>query len=550
MSSTEVNEKIKQTDEPLLFSDDNNNVEPMLCAQCQMRFHEIFYPCCLDKFGPIHHKFQTDKLESNLSKLRERIEELKRHVENRAEKVKHYCDYLRQEIDISTESIIVEINKLNMQLKEKVNDYESKCVASIGQNDSLKTSVEAKLNEIAQFYDRSTAMCLSDSNDAKFYKLEQDCLKHMYNMKLANMLLKEASFSKKQMRFEANEDLNESILGKFNYESFWLPPFKKLRKIEANKLFENLTQIYEATYLSDGNLAIAYEDKEEMLHFAKVNGTTFTSMGGFSLNEKCSELKIAPFKRSLVAYVFYEETDDQQLCIFGPFGQLIIRMNQNNRQRDGTSDTGSATTISSSNSNGVEAGSGSSSGVGDSNDSDDDYFDEEDFSLLFIVNDDLSGISVQIDSKDRIYSITTNESSIFCLTLLRSIKVYNHNLKLLRTIKKQPTPERPFKLTDKVQLVYFINEKIYLIEKKAMKIIRQDENNQADVSVIQIPELASIKYNGYSFALKSSDFVYFYDLNGKKQLSYKLPSYPTSLKFTFKDPESVLFYCMNYFYTK
>jgi hypothetical protein len=79
---------------------------------------------CIKKANDISRGILADSLKDGLSKFNVSLAELKADHKLGVDKIKNYCDGLRNDVQLSSDELIESIKRHNMELIEKVNEFE------------------------------------------------------------------------------------------------------------------------------------------------------------------------------------------------------------------------------------------------------------------------------------------------------------------------------------------------------------------------------------------------------------------------------------------
>jgi hypothetical protein len=157
--------------ETLIYKESNKE-RKFKCTLCSnehsipdegFNLNDLAYSLITAKPKEIWRGKKYEQLKINLNKIEQLVQELKLNYENGADKIKEHCIEQRRLVQLSTEKKIEKINKINEELINQINDFESQCIISFSKKEN---SIKIKLN------------LLVDEAD-KFLKEKQDYLKQL-----------------------------------------------------------------------------------------------------------------------------------------------------------------------------------------------------------------------------------------------------------------------------------------------------------------------------------------------------------------------------------
>jgi hypothetical protein len=189
------------------------------CSLCQ-RFVE--FP--LKKDFPTNNQLlkllsekANNELKFQMNLLEVKSQDLNEAFVNGVRKIKNFCDFMRNDIDVITESTIDLIYKYRDQFEKEVNMYESETLDAFENKKDEKSNLEHLINSVDEFYkqinEEKNSIDLGDR--LKRIKLAQ-CLEQKLKIEREN--LDNLIFNGKILQFNENPRLNSTILGCLTYD--------------------------------------------------------------------------------------------------------------------------------------------------------------------------------------------------------------------------------------------------------------------------------------------------------------------------------------------
>jgi hypothetical protein len=183
---------------------------------------------------------EYEKLKVNLAKIESLAKILVFDSENGIEMIKEHCIEQVRLIQLSTETKIEQIYKLNEELIELVQQYERKCIQFfLSKNERIKEKINKIIFE--------TNIFLKEKQDyLKQYKIDDEKIKFFNkiredfqsSLKEKRTSLKKFIFENKLIKFQTNN--NEISIGFIHYTSFSKPLVKYFNlKLQKNLIYLN-----------------------------------------------------------------------------------------------------------------------------------------------------------------------------------------------------------------------------------------------------------------------------------------------------------------------
>ena len=117
----------------------NKNKNELDCLMCHKMhqipsegfpLNEILLSLMQEKPKEVFRSEQVESLKQNLTIAKEKLDSFTFDLNNSEFKIKEHCLELRRLVQLSTEKKISEINRLNQDLIDQIDDYETKCLKS------------------------------------------------------------------------------------------------------------------------------------------------------------------------------------------------------------------------------------------------------------------------------------------------------------------------------------------------------------------------------------------------------------------------------------
>jgi hypothetical protein len=160
----------------------------------------------------------------HLRQLRNEIDELKEKKKNGIKEISTSFDYLREEIDIATESLIEIIREKSSDLLNKVDEIEKEYIDKFSNDQEMSNNFDHKIEEYERYYQSLTTKKTEKRS-------VQEILKKLSSDKKR---LKCNIFNKNFVNFKINEnELTTSIIGTIEYEYLNCSTFNDYQKINV-----------------------------------------------------------------------------------------------------------------------------------------------------------------------------------------------------------------------------------------------------------------------------------------------------------------------------
>jgi hypothetical protein len=91
-----------------------------------------------------------DKFETGLKTLNTEVTDLKEYINESDSRIKNHCNFIREDIDIATESLIDELHKIRVKLQNYVDNFEKKSNETLTKE---KKHLGFVLNDVQEKYD-------------------------------------------------------------------------------------------------------------------------------------------------------------------------------------------------------------------------------------------------------------------------------------------------------------------------------------------------------------------------------------------------------------
>jgi hypothetical protein len=160
----------------------------------------------------------VDELKLTLSNIERRCRELKDITEkNSIVEIRNYTDFLRNEIDVITESMSQYVYKFNKELVEKVDSYERECIENIKNSSDGFKEFHRLLFDVENF----AKYCLSNLDELKDTRASIETGKeHLKRLQVEEVKQKRVKFNHKMLKFKENPTrFNSSLIGELFYST-------------------------------------------------------------------------------------------------------------------------------------------------------------------------------------------------------------------------------------------------------------------------------------------------------------------------------------------
>jgi hypothetical protein len=183
----------------------------------------------------------SSELSSSLNEMRSKLNQLKSDLHEESEKentkkIINYCDYVRSDIQLITESVCDQIQKFSDLLLDEVDAYERDCIQVYKDTFNKKQSQSSKkfIQEVTKWQnDVEISLETKKDDDVSLTEMASSLEKTKnYKKKLNNQLLqmKRDQFNNRLIKFKQNlSPISIDILGSLHFE--------KIGKIFLKKKF-------------------------------------------------------------------------------------------------------------------------------------------------------------------------------------------------------------------------------------------------------------------------------------------------------------------------
>jgi hypothetical protein len=463
----------------------------------------------------------VEKLNQSLIALRKQIDDLGSTMHSDVERLKEHCSRLRNEIDLSTESLIIELNKLNSRMMTRVDEYEAeRMLAYKNEESKQKERISGQLVTAEAFYKRTVEKIANGAvvtaDDAR--ELLHCSTVFIEEVKLNQLNLMDTLFGSNILKFKQCDSVDDTVLGHFSTASAWYPSFEELNVIQLRDKIDNFKSIKDVKYVAEDYLLVGYVGKcSSYLNVAKLSiKENLKLIGNYNIGDSCEVATLAVLGNKqkaglVVVYVEYRLEPNEMM---GMYSDLYD----------------------------PEYG-----------DFDDNYELNSIENKLILLNADLSRVVAESYLDFVPIAVTGSDSSVVCLNSNFIINLLNDKLKITRKIDlKQIEALRPLVNSgEELEIVYMAGQRLYAFSGKSMAIISDQEAPRMRTIVSHLPY--SVEFNGTHFALigKNRDAatepanhsqMYFYDTYGLEKFNFPLENFLGHRRFAFKNKEEMFFF--------
>jgi hypothetical protein len=180
-----------------------------------------------------------DSLKINLNDLFNKSNILKHRLDHRDDYVKEHCNEIRNKVQLATEEAILQINKFNERLIDKVDEYENDLIQLNTNNNELMEHFQKLIDEIDLFKIKTNEYLKEyNLNDDNLIKLNSNAIILRDKAETEIYSLNNSILDDRIMSFEPNKEvINQMILGELkitnveNLKSSILLDFEKKKDL-------------------------------------------------------------------------------------------------------------------------------------------------------------------------------------------------------------------------------------------------------------------------------------------------------------------------------
>jgi hypothetical protein len=286
---------------------DNSKTKQTCCSICTQTFNEPnILPCgenicekCLDEqlktskyslkcqFCNKRHKvpqngfpklIKQEDITEVLVKFESNIIDLSSSLDNAQQKVQAHCEYIKDEIEISFESVIDELNKLKQKMVHDIDEYQDKCVKNI--EDDSKT--ERKMfQELLVNCQQKLSDWKNTEEDA--LKITKESLELTNSLKNARNDFEKFYFDDQVMTYKERKiELDPSTLGRLVYKNYetnndqFLVDIDRLKLLQASKKINYSVEDVEGTLNVHRTITVPTSDNRFLICTYEVRCAMFT----------------------------------------------------------------------------------------------------------------------------------------------------------------------------------------------------------------------------------------------------------------------------------
>lgn len=169
----------------------------------------------------VYRSKTVEDFKTNLHKIKQTTEELEASYRISSDKLKEYCDFIRYDIELVTESIISEINMYRDTFINTVDSYEQDGLKNIESNSIYKNDFESFMLNMNTFFSTwNQALKQHKIDETEVEKALVLSNNHLNKLNLDKNKLKFFQFNGKILKFKGNsENINSNVLGAINFEN-------------------------------------------------------------------------------------------------------------------------------------------------------------------------------------------------------------------------------------------------------------------------------------------------------------------------------------------
>jgi len=241
---------------------------------------EIIMDLLEKKSSHVYRGQSVEQLNSNLDLINHELNQIKCDLNNPIDNIKEYCMNLRTQVQLSAESIILEISKLNEALVTKINCYENDLLENVKSNiHEISSHFEKPLKEIDEFHKKySSYLSRSQINEQEVINANYLAVEVINKLKIEKFRLEDHLFNDKLLKFNSNlPNLTYDFIGALQIHNTRVSiHLNDLRQVNVRNLIVDLHQSAE-----DSVFVEVFDDGTLFILFKKMN----RDFKYFTLNE-------------------------------------------------------------------------------------------------------------------------------------------------------------------------------------------------------------------------------------------------------------------------
>jgi hypothetical protein len=180
---------------------------------------------------------------SDLDTIKEKMDALGADMNQGGDKIREYCEFIRNDVDLVTESWIESIQKFRDEFLKKIEMYEQECLVNYENFSKNDKSIRLFLDEAKVFHEKWTEYLEQFAIDkSEVLKASNEAKVLLENLETKRKDLKCKIFNGKLLKFEIDErKFTSQIVGKFKYQNLGKLNFDQLTEARLLPLKNKLT---------------------------------------------------------------------------------------------------------------------------------------------------------------------------------------------------------------------------------------------------------------------------------------------------------------------
>ena len=209
-------------------------------------------------------KQTADDLKAKLNELKQKTDKLNAYLERGPDKVKEYCDLIRIEVQLATESTIEDLSKCKQELMSDIDQYEQKCAQIYEHKAGYKVDFEKTVEDMYKFR-------LKWGEYLKSARIEDEAIKNAMDeadkclqiVEKEYDVIKNKIFNSEVLTFERSEKkLDSSFIGQVKHGEGAKKFELRQRSLNLKECLHNYSpgSWIQVKALKNTNFVIAYQD--------------------------------------------------------------------------------------------------------------------------------------------------------------------------------------------------------------------------------------------------------------------------------------------------
>jgi hypothetical protein len=175
----------------------------------------------LTKADNVYRNEIADRLKEKLEKIKSKSDILELNLKNGNDEVYEHCVFLRNQVDLQTESVIEQVRKVNEKLRAEIDSYEAQCNASFKNNMMIcDRDCNRLLTEVAEFHSTKSKYLTEFRIDEKVIKDSLVSVDFLFKrLENEEALLKKSKFDGRTMELNKHFPVIDSkLIGSLSFK--------------------------------------------------------------------------------------------------------------------------------------------------------------------------------------------------------------------------------------------------------------------------------------------------------------------------------------------